>query len=504
MRGDDSFFEKLVQRGSDAIISIDEESRVVFANESVERVFGYTPEELEGESLTTVMPERFQKRHQAAVDRYLETGDRGLDWNDIRLPGEHRDGHEVPLSITFERHSHDGDVVFSGIIRDVTEQREYERALETLQDTASELLRARDREAVADRVVDSATDVLDFSHAALYLHDPTDDSFRPVAWSDAVGTSGGGPPVVTGEASLTRRAFESGETVTVTDLTSETPVLDRTAVAGAMLLPLESQGVLFVGSSEEQTFDERATRIANVLATNAVAAMNRADREAALERRNEQLERFASIVSHDLRDPLNTAAAKTTLVRADLGDSDYLDDLDAVHDRMGEIIEDVLTLTREGRAGVETEPVPLAEVVEEAWGTAGTPEATLEVADDLGTVGADRGRLRTLFENLFGNAVRHAGPDPTVRVGALADRRGFYVADDGPGIPEGERESAFEYGYTTDEDGTGLGLNIVAEVAEAHEWAVRLTDGAAGGARFEFEFARAGTGAVPRDGERGS
>jgi PAS domain S-box-containing protein len=486
---DASFFERLVQKGSDAIVSIDEESTVVFANESVERVFGYEPEELLGESLLTVMPDRFEEIHGAAVAEYLQSGERSIDWNDIQLPGKHRDGHEVPLSITFEEHTHEGETVFSGIIRDVSEQRTYERALETLQETAVELLAARDRDEVADIVVGAATGVLDFTHAIFYVHDRGEDRFHPLAWEGTFPE--GEPPAADGDDSLTRQAFESGETVGVADVGEASPALgDASTLEAAMFLPIEDHGVLAVGSTRRETFDDRASTIAHVLATNAGAAMTRADREATLERRNDQLERFAGIVSHDLRDPLNTANAKVELARAELGESDYLAGLRTVHGRMAEIIEDVLTLTRQGRVVGDPTRVELGAVIGEAWETAvGNADVCLEVGEDLGRVGADRERLRTLFENLFGNAVHHAGGESTVRVGSLTGENGdgFYVEDDGSGIPPDERDEVFEYGYTTAENGTGIGLYTVRESAGAHGWSVRVTGGGDGGARFEVD-----------------
>jgi signal transduction histidine kinase len=82
--------------------------------------------------------------------------------------------------------------------------------------------------------------------------------------------------------------------------------------------------------------------------------------------------------------------------------------------------------------------------------------------------------------------VEDAGSDPsvTVTVGDLPD--GFFVADDGPGIPAEVRDEAFEAGYSTNPEGTGFGLSIVREVADAHGWDVRLVDAEEGGARFEF------------------
>ena len=132
---------------------------------------------------------------------------------------------------------------------------------------------------------------------------------------------------------------------------------------------------------------------------------------------------------------------------------------------------------------MEFERVALASVAREAWATVETGDASL-VVDADGEVEADRDQLRQLFENLFRNSIEHAGPDTTVTVGDLPD--GFSVADDGPGVPEDEREQVFAPGYTTGSGGTGLGLNIVRSVADAHGWTVSLTESEDDGARFEI------------------
>ncbi len=205
-------------------------------------------------------------------------------------------------------------------------------------------------------------------------------------------------------------------------------------------------------------------------------------RERQLTRQNERLEEFANVVSHDLRNPLNVADGRLELAREEC-DSEHLDRVAQAHDRMEVLIDDLLTLAREGAVVTDPEPVDLDAVLEACWANVATSEATLR-ADLDRTVRADESRLKQLFENLVRNAVEHGGTGVTVTVGELPN--GFYVEDTGPGIPADEREDVFDTGYSTSQDGTGFGLSIVEQVAKAHGWDVRATDGADGGARFEI------------------
>jgi len=201
-----------------------------------------------------------------------------------------------------------------------------------------------------------------------------------------------------------------------------------------------------------------------------------------LRRQAEHLDEFASVVSHDLRNPLEVAQSNLELARME-GDVDRLDRIEVGLDRMEAIIDDVLTLARRGDLVDELEPVSLPEVAEAAWETVDTGDATFAVEGDTGAIEADADPLRQLFENLFRNAAEHAGEAPAVRVGPLDG--GFYVADDGPGIDEADRERVFDRGVTGDDRGTGIGLSIVDAVVEAHGWSVSVADSREGGARFE-------------------
>ena len=267
-------------------------------------------------------------------------------------------------------------------------------------------------------------------------------------------------------------------------------------------------------------------------------------RERRLKRQNERLDQFTSVVSHDLRNPLHVASARVELA-AEECDSPHLRRAAEAHDRMERLIDDLLTFARAGSQAIDFEPVALPKLLDACWSGLPTDGASLAV-ETAATVRADRDRLRQLFENLLLNSVEHGSTGPrsegrgdsvehgstsnrtksddavehgstgprsegrgdsvehgstsnrtesgnppesdgtvSITVGDLDDGSGFYVADDGPGIDPADRQTVFEAGHSTAGTGTGFGLSIVAEVAEAHGWAVAVADADSGGARFE-------------------
>lgn len=204
-----------------------------------------------------------------------------------------------------------------------------------------------------------------------------------------------------------------------------------------------------------------------------------------LERQNDRLKSFASMVSHDLRNPLSVALARLELARADR-DDEHLETAAEALTRMETLIDDVLALARNGQPIDEPTTVDLSTIAESAWTMVDAPDADLEIEATCLLV-ADADRLQQLFENLFRNAVEHGLADTplTVRVGSLSEA-GFYVEDDGQGIPEDERTEVFERGYSTATHGTGFGLAIVSEIVAAHDWSISVTESRTGGARFEI------------------
>jgi PAS domain S-box-containing protein len=215
----------------------------------------------------------------------------------------------------------------------------------------------------------------------------------------------------------------------------------------------------------------------------------RKEREQELRRQNSRLNEFASVVSHDLRNPLNVAQARATILqqRADDELQEDLTPLVRSLDRLESIIEDTLTLARQGETVGEMNSIPVVDLIGKCWAGVETGKATLEIEDEF-TLRGDHDRLRHVFENLFRNAVEHAGEDVAVRVGRCGENC-LYIEDDGPGIPPDDRGAVFEPGHTSAGGGTGFGLTIVKRIAEAHGWEVAITDGRDGGARFEFDTA---------------
>lgn len=198
--------------------------------------------------------------------------------------------------------------------------------------------------------------------------------------------------------------------------------------------------------------------------------------------RERKLDQFTSIVSHDLRNPLNVATGRLELLSSECT-SNHLKPIQRAHSRMAVLIDDLLNLARAGEDIAETTSVDLDSLVNECWANVETFDSAL-VADIGRTVQADESRLQQLFENLIRNAIEHGSENVTVTIGALGD--GFYIEDNGPGISREARPDIFKAGYSTTSDGTGFGLSIVKQIVDAHNWSIGVTERVAGGTRFEI------------------
>jgi PAS domain S-box-containing protein len=238
----------------------------------------------------------------------------------------------------------------------------------------------------------------------------------------------------------------------------------------------------WVEAHAEPIFDATGTVVRVAGFTHEIT--ERKGRELELRAKNEQLERLAGVVSHDLRNPLSVADGYLDLAREKV-DSDHLQTVARALDRMETLISELLALAREGQEVTETKPVSLDKLVLSSWNNIDQQDAALHAETNV-TLLADEIRLGQVFENLFRNAIEHGGETVTISVGLLDDETGFYVANDGDPIPEDKKGQIFETGFTTNTQGTGFGLAIIKRIVDAHGWRIDVTDSHHGGARFEI------------------
>lgn len=379
------------------------------------------------------------------------------------------------------------------VINAHTEPDRASETLDALHGATRQLIRADDPREVVDVVVDTADRILGFAGVSVRLVDESGERLRAVSF--------GGPstevidelPDRPVDDSPHGRALRTGETV-VRMLDEDDP----DPFARTMYVPVGDHGVLSVGWTDRGPFDVPSVQFAEILAENTAVALDAVERErdlceqrARLRERSERLDEFASVVAHDLRNPMNVALGRIDMAR-ESGDVEGLDTASRAIHRMDRLVEDALSLAKEPEVD-DPAPVALGRLAAETWERQYAGEdATLNVRIDPDrAVRADRACLERLVDNLLGNAVEHGGEDVTVWLETVdvdpdegLVEPGFAVSDDGAGIDADRRETVMEKGFTTSREGTGLGLAIVHDMAALHGWTVEVAESTAGGARF--------------------
>lgn len=489
----------LFENATDSVVYVeyaDGQPWIRDVNPAFEETFGHDRESVVGEHVDDVVAPETHRREAEAISQRVSNGERV----ETQVTRETADGpRQFLLRLVPLDDEHEDTWRSFAVYTDITEHKRREAKLESLNERVSRLHEvthrlqaASDHGIIFERTVTAAVDILDFDWCVIST--PVDGRFELVAASEETPFEVGDAPLAVGDG-VGGRAFATGETDVTDDVLADSdgePAADD--IRSALTIPIGEFGMFQACSSEVAGFSENDHELAEVLVTHVREAMARVEREGELERQNERLDRFAGVVSHDLRNPLNVAMGRVDLARAS-GDIDHLDAAESALERIDDIIGDVLMLVR-GAPGVDPEVVSLSTVAATAWSMVDTGDADF-VVDADGQIRADPTRLQRLLENLFRNSVEHGGAS-TVRVEPLqgedatasedatanddATRDGFVVADDGRGFEA--TGAVFDAGHST-AGGTGLGLAIVQRIAEAHGWRVSAANGESG-ARVEL------------------
>jgi PAS domain S-box-containing protein len=486
-------YRTLVEQAPVPMVVVTADAEISYCNEvAVETLAGDTPADIVGRDIETFLPAETLEEIRPRLRRVLEerepVGTREVEFVDLDGVVRHARGTIVP--VTF-----DGEPAAQAVVSDITERKAHRQQLEEqreqitrLHGVGVELASCDSPEEIYDLIVETAEHILDLDLCVVGIEE--DGRFTLAVSSTDMNADGYiEPEIDSPEAGLAGKAYRNNESFLYGDLSRVDDANPVQEYRSALVVPLGEFGTFQAVSYEIDAFSETEMELVEILVGHAREALVRLEQEQQLreqrdrlQRENERLNEFASIISHDLRNPLNVAQLRLDLAMDD-SDSDHLDSVARAVDRMETLTDELLELARQGDEITETEPVDLDSVATQCWGTVETGPATLTTETD-GVLRADRSRLQQLLENLIRNAIEHGCEDVSITVGRFED--GFYVEDDGVGMAEEVAERAFESGFSTSDNGTGFGLAIVARVAEAHGWAVTATESDSGGARFEF------------------
>ncbi len=477
-------YEAVFHGSFDAIVVADEEGRYIDANQNACELFGLKKEALLGRSIEDFLPEDYD--FTAAWGEFEHNPmDKGM-LEIIRDDGERRlIEYAATANILSGEHL--------AVLRDMTDQ-EQEHREEVLREMYT-IISTRDQPFAAqvEALLELGRRELDVAYGTLSEIRGDEYIFEFVSADDDSIQPGDVVPVSATNCEIVAR---TERTLVVGDIERDAPEQTHRAgytewgiscyLGAPVFVDEDVYGTFCFYDTEVRAdqFSEWEVTLVDLMSRWVSYELQRQQANIRLTAQNEKLNRFASVVSHDLRNPLNVLEGHLELAE-ETGGKDHFDQCYRAIERMQTLIDDLLSLARAGRMIDETESVPLASLVEECWQGVEVANGTLQLdVDNTVEIQGDRTRLQQLFENLIRNAFDHGSDDTTVTVGTLAD--GFYIEDDGPGIPDDEREKVFESGYSTVSDGTGFGLAIVKEIVDAHGWEIGLSTSETGGTRFEI------------------
>jgi PAS domain S-box-containing protein len=480
-----AFLKQAIDQAGIGIGTYGADGYATYVNERLAELFGTDRTDLRARHLADLDPDLDRERFSNYWNSFAD-GERRIYDTDIERVDT---GEVVPAEVVTSRVTIDGNPYQVNTVRDATDRKRQEGELERFRSAvehAGHSVLITDADGTIEYVNDAFEAMSGYSAAEAIGGTPRllrsgehDDAFYRDLWETILGGE-----IWQGEVINERK----DGTQYVVDQTIA-PITDDGSITG------------FVAVNRD------------------VTALKEYERE--LEAQNDRLKQYGQTVAHDLRNPLALLDAELTQFEATIDPEAetiaaesvrrFCTDIGTTVDRMQALIDDLLAMAEHGQRVLAAEPTSIEAVATDAWEQIDTESATLSVEDT--EIDADPDRLRELLTNLFRNSVEHgstsnrpraddsvehgstdnrseADDEVHVRVQPLDFTEGFAVEDDGPGIPEDERGDVFERGFTTAEEGTGFGLAIVEQIANAHGWSVSVTEGRDGGARFEFRAGR--------------
>jgi PAS domain S-box-containing protein len=495
----------LLETLPDAVVVIDEHGTIALVNQRAEQMFDYRREELLGRPIEILVPERFRAGHVGKRAGYFAAPKSRPMGASLDLYGRRRDGAEFPVEISLSPLMSERGAFATSVIRDVSQRRRDEAKFRTLVENipAVTFIAPLDESLPELYVSPQIEHLLGFSQKE-WLEDPVlwhrqlhpEDRER---WNHQFApTCASGQPF----DSVYRFVGKDGRVVWVHGSAS--------IVRNADGEPSFLQGVAFDITSIRQA--EEALRAAEESLRRSNAELEQrvqertqelAESMAELQMKTEELEQFAYVASHDLREPLRSLVNYPEKVQRTYGGK-----VDAQHDdwigrtisgatRMRRLIEDLSLYSRAVRSDQNFQPVNAAAAAGEACANlqAAIEESAAEVMlDYLPTVTGNRELLILLFQNLIGNAVKFRAADRVVRVDVGARRNLedwlFWVRDNGIGIEAKYLTRIFGLGQRLHSakqyPGTGFGLAICEKIVVRHGGRVWVESEPGRGSTFFF------------------
>ncbi|MDI1483449.1 ATP-binding protein [Polyangium sp. y55x31] len=521
LRASEARFAGLISIAADAIISIDQDQRVIIFNEGAEQIFGWKREEVLGQPVDVLIPERLRERHQQHVRDFAKNplkarkmSERGSIW------ALRKDGVEFPAEGAISKLDVEGVPLFTIILRDITERKEVEKEQQLLVNVGAVLASSLDYDETVDSLVSLVVRHLADCCIAELVNEDGGRRFK-VAHAEPAKANVADAlqrlELDRGSPHLISVVFETRQPLLVNEVTpaylesiaqSEEHLrvlreLDPKSLIG---VPLIAHGnlmgaLILLRTTTTHRYAAREFAVAQELSHRAALAVENAclfrNAQRAIRVRDDTL----GIVAHDLRNPLNAIFVHAELLRRarEPGTSRRGESIQRAALRMNRLIQDLLDVARldAGQLSVMRGHIPADKVAIEAveaqrpFARECSLELDLDVAAELPEIWADRDRILQVFENLIGNAIKFTPAGGRIHVGAARREEVvlFWVTDTGLGIPMQQIPHLFDRFWQAkkaDRGGAGLGLSIVKGLVEAHGGRVWAESTVGGGSTFFF------------------